>query len=63
MLIAREFIGYLSRQLVIRLAPRVIETSDTGAASELIFPGTHLAQDRPPSTAEIRRILLEHLEN
>src|SRR5204863_5160771 len=36
MLIAREFIGYLSRQLVIRLAPRVIETSDTGAASELI---------------------------
>src|SRR5258708_1510281 len=36
MLIAREFIGYLSRQLVRRLAPRVIETSDTGAASEMI---------------------------
>jgi hypothetical protein len=36
MLIAREFIGYLSRQLVRRLAPRVIETSDTTAASELI---------------------------
>ena len=36
MLIAREFIGYLARQLVRRLAPRVIETSDTTAASELI---------------------------
>jgi len=36
MLIAREFIGYLSRQLVRRLAPQVIETSDPQAASELI---------------------------
>ena len=36
MLIAREFIGYLSRQLVRRLAPRVIETSDTQAASDVI---------------------------
>jgi pimeloyl-ACP methyl ester carboxylesterase len=34
-----------------------------GADSELIFRGFHTAQDRPPSTAEIRRILLEHLEN
>jgi hypothetical protein len=34
-----------------------------GAESELIFRGFHTAQDQPPSTAEIRRILLEHLEN
>ncbi|HLJ48260.1 MAG TPA: DUF507 family protein [Bryobacteraceae bacterium] len=36
MLIAREFIGYLSRQLVRRLTPQVIETSDPNAASDLI---------------------------
>ena len=36
MLIAREFINYLSRQLVRRLSPQVIETSDITSASELI---------------------------
>src|SRR4051794_19243728 len=36
MLLAREFIGYLSRQLVQRLAPRIIETSDPQVASEHI---------------------------
>jgi hypothetical protein len=36
MLLAREFIGYLSRQLVDRLTPRIIETSDAGAASQTI---------------------------
>lgn len=36
MLLAREFIGYLSRQLVTRLSPRIIETSDTQAASQTI---------------------------
>ena len=33
MLLAREFIGYLSRQIVARLSPRVIETTDQQAAS------------------------------
>jgi hypothetical protein len=36
MLLAREFIGYLSRQLVSRLAPRIIETSDAQAAAASI---------------------------
>ena len=36
MLIAREFIGYLSRQLVRRLSPQVIETSNPQAAAEVI---------------------------
>src|SRR5690242_3441473 len=36
MLLAREFIGYLSRQLVARLTPRIIETSDTAAAAQVI---------------------------
>ena len=33
MLLAREFIGYLSRQLVARLSPRIIETTDLNGAS------------------------------
>jgi hypothetical protein len=36
MLLAREFIAYLSRQLVHRLAPQVIETTDAPATAELI---------------------------
>jgi hypothetical protein len=36
MLLAREFIGYLSRQIVARLSPRVIETTDQQAASASI---------------------------
>src|SRR3984885_12205374 len=33
MLLAREFIGYLSRQLVNRLSPSAFETSDPGVAA------------------------------
>jgi hypothetical protein len=36
MLLAREFIGYLSRQLVQRLNPVVIETTNPPAAAEVI---------------------------
>ena len=36
MLIAREFIGYLSRQLIRRLSPQIIETSDPQAAADVI---------------------------
>jgi uncharacterized protein len=36
MLLAREFIGYLSRQLVRRLSPATIETAAPNAAAEVI---------------------------
>ncbi len=36
MLLAREFIGYVSRQLVTRLTPRIIETSDPHTAAQTI---------------------------
>jgi uncharacterized protein len=36
MLLAREFISYLSRQIVIRLTPKVIETTDEQTASVTI---------------------------
>jgi hypothetical protein len=36
MLLAREFIGYLSRQLVSRLSPSAFETSDPAVAAETI---------------------------
>jgi uncharacterized protein len=36
MLLAREFVSYLSRQLVQRLSPQIIETTDPNGAVELI---------------------------
>lgn len=36
MLLAREFIGYLSRQLVRKLTPQVFEVTDPQAAADLI---------------------------
>jgi hypothetical protein len=36
MLLAREFIGYLSRQIVKRLSPQIIETANPAAAADLI---------------------------
>jgi hypothetical protein len=36
MLLAREFIGFISRQLVTRLTPRIIETTDEQSASATI---------------------------
>ncbi|HLG94969.1 MAG TPA: DUF507 family protein [Bryobacteraceae bacterium] len=36
MLLSREFVTYLSRQLVKRLTPQIIETSDPNAAAEMI---------------------------
>ena len=42
MLLSREFIAYLSRQLVTRLTPQIIETSDPAVAMELI---SHLIED------------------
>jgi hypothetical protein len=36
MLLAREFVSYLSRQLVQRLSPQIIETTDPAGAVELI---------------------------
>jgi len=36
MLLSREFVAYLSRQLVKRLTPQIIETSEPNAAAEMI---------------------------
>lgn len=36
MLLAREFVAYLSRQIVNRLTPRIVETTDAQSASGLI---------------------------
>ena len=36
MLLRREFISYLSRQLVKRMTPQIIETSSTDSAAEMI---------------------------
>ena len=36
MLIAKEFVFYLSRQLIKRLSPQLIETADPAGAAEFI---------------------------
>ena len=63
MLLAREFIGYLSRQLVQRLTPRVIETGDPYAAAEHI---EYLIEDdlsiEDKLNDEVRDILDKHSE-
>jgi hypothetical protein len=42
MLLSREFISYLSRQLVKRMTPQIIETSSAESAAEMI---SHLIED------------------
>src|SRR6202142_1582703 len=42
MLLSREFIAYLSRQLVKRMTPQVIETTDPNSAMEMI---SHVIED------------------
>src|SRR5580692_6224300 len=42
MLLSREFISYLSRQLVSRMTPQIIETSSNESAAEMI---SHLIED------------------
>ena len=42
MLLSREFITYLSRELVKRMTPQIVETSSTESAAELIG---HLIED------------------
>ena len=63
MLLAREFIGYLSRRLVQRLTPRVIETSDPQVAAEHI---EYLIEDdlsiEDKLNDEVRDILDQHAD-
>jgi len=63
MLLSREFISYLSRQLVKRMTPQIIETSSAESAAEMI---TQLieqqlqAQDRLHD--EVRNLLSQYSE-
>jgi len=63
MLLSREFIAYLSRQLVKRMTPQIIETTDQNAATEMIS-GTieeELAvEDR--LNDEVRELLAQYSE-
>ena len=63
MLLAREFVSYLSRQLVQRLTPRIIETTDPVAAVELfhkIISDELNAED--DLNDEVREILSQYSE-
>jgi hypothetical protein len=60
MLLAREFIAYLSRQLVKRLTPQIIETTDSQAADLVASVITEelLVEDR--LNEEVREILSQY---
>jgi hypothetical protein len=61
MLLAREFIAYLSHRLVKRLTPQVIETTDPEAAAALItgvFTEELMVEDR--LNDEVREILSQY---
>src|SRR6195256_2855373 len=63
MLLAREFVAYLSRQLVQRLTPHIIETTDPNGAVELIhtiISDELNAEDQ--LNDEVREILSEYSE-
>src|SRR5579871_3633744 len=63
MLLSREFITYLSRQLVRRLTPQIIETSDPNAAGEMI---SNVIQDElqveDRLNDEVRELLSQYSE-
>src|SRR5688572_27268134 len=63
MLLAREFIYYLSRQLVKRLSPHYLETADPSHASEII---SEIIQDEldieDRLNDEVRDILSQYTE-
>jgi hypothetical protein len=63
MLLAREFIGYLSRQLVRKLAPHTFEVADPQSASELIagvIQEELMVEDR--LNEEVREVLEQYSE-
>jgi uncharacterized protein len=63
MLLAREFIAYISRQLVSRLTPHVIEAADLSAATEMvasIITDELSAEDQ--LNEEVREILSDYSE-
>jgi hypothetical protein len=55
--IAFQFAGHAPTDLVVPLWSARLD----GAASEAIFPGTHVSEQSPAALGEMRRILLEHL--
>ena len=63
MLLAREFIGYLSRQLVRKLTPQAFEVADPQFASELIggvIQEELMVEDR--LNDEVREVLEQYSE-
>jgi hypothetical protein len=63
MLLSREFISYLSRQLVKRMTPQIIETSSADSAAEMI---SHLIEDElqveDRLNDEVRELLSQYSE-
>ena len=63
MLLSREFVAYLSRQLVTRMTPQIVETASNDAATEMI---SHLIEEElqveDRLNDEVREVLSQYSE-
>jgi hypothetical protein len=63
MLLSREFVTYLSRQLVMRMTPQIVETASADAATEMI---SHLIEEElqveDRLNDEVRELLSQYSE-
>jgi len=63
MLLSREFVAYLSRQLVMRMTPQIVETASNEAATEMI---SHLIEEElqveDRLNDEVRELLSQYSE-
>ena len=63
MLLSREFVSYLSRQLVTRITPQVVETASLDSATEMI---SHLIEEElaveDRLNDEVRELLSQYSE-
>ena len=63
MLLSREFVAYLSKQLVTRMTPQIVETASVDAAAEMI---SHLIEDElqveDRLNDEVRDLLAQYSE-
>src|ERR1700693_5864316 len=63
MLLSREFVAYLSRQLVTRMTPQIVETASNEAATEMI---SHLIEEElqveDRLNDEVRELLSQYSE-
>ena len=61
MLLAREFVSYLSRQIVRKLAPGILETANPQGVADIVAAViTDELQEEDRLNEEVREVLVQH---